>query len=161
MILGEPIPVTITDGKKPDFVKSGDRCDIFTKGAWHVGNLVRDWTWHSRITAIKLLADHPYYARNKQMTETPVTLEALDAAAKYAGHTTPNNAARSVLKNPQKGCSLYALARMIIKHEPELIAESFDARTDREYRVLYDENFNGGLCEYRCLIKQHIEDAKP
>jgi hypothetical protein len=170
-IWGAEIPVTITDGKKPEFVSAGKRCAIWAKDAWHGegGNVTaRDWNWHGGITAIKLLFDSPYYKKVEQMTDTPVTLEVLEAAARYAGHINPKNSAESAAKNPQESCSLHALARMVMKHEPELIAESFEARTQREFGNLLLRNDMDAACEsgaglrgYRQFILQHIKDAKP
>jgi hypothetical protein len=166
-IWGAEIPVTITNGEKPEFVSAGKRCAIWTKDAWHGegGNMkARDWTWHGGITAIKLLFDSPYYKKVDEMTSAPVTPDALEAAARYAGHSNPKNSAESAAKNPQESCSLRALARMIMQHKPDLVAESFDARTEREFdqistrgAVEYDYLVN----MYRHYIQQHIKDAKP
>jgi hypothetical protein len=101
------------------------------------------------------------------MTDTPVTLEALEAAARYAKHTNPKNSAESAAKNPQESCSLRALARMIMQYKPDLIVESFEARTEREWKKLEDVAFEGivgfraSLSTYRHYIQQHIKDAKP
>jgi hypothetical protein len=57
---------------------------------------------------------------------------------------------------------------MIMQHKPDLIAESFETRTEREcghlfFRGKLDTSFDTGatLREYRRLIQQHIKDAKP
>jgi DNA topoisomerase IA len=53
---------------------------------------------------------------------------------------------------------------MIMQHKPDLVAESFNARTEREFdqistrgAVEYDYLVN----MYREYIQQHIKDAKP
>jgi hypothetical protein len=97
----------------------------------------------------------------KQMTGIPVTLEALEAAARYAGYRDPSNSSVVAFHTPKSRPTLFALARMIMEHEPDLIAESFDARTEREYYHAFQQPFSNGLLDYRDFIQQHIKDAKP
>jgi hypothetical protein len=171
MIWGESIPVTITNGEKPCWLDDDDICAILQGSGWlgiYVKVSAQHWTWRSCTTAIKLPADHPYYAKDRQMTDAPVTLEALEAAAKYAGWYTKGDAEGWFRDNRNDAALGYALAKMIMKHEPELITESFDARTEREFGdLLFHNNLDPAydtdpaLREYRRLIQQHIEDAKP
>ena len=66
---GAEIPVTIVD-RKPDFVGDDDVCSVYSTGSWwglSKKNKSRYWTWDPGITAIKLLADHPYYTEDKPM----------------------------------------------------------------------------------------------
>jgi hypothetical protein len=100
----------------------------------------------------------------KQMTDIPVTLEALEAAARYAGYRDPSNSSVVAFHTPKSRPTLFALARMIMQHKPDLVAESFNARTEREFdqistrgAVEYDYLVN----MYREYIQQHIKDAKP
>jgi len=99
------------------------------------------------------------------MTETPVSVEALEAAAKMVGEAWSNydlnlllnDADRGELhtwKYPDQPKTLLALARMIQKHEPELIAESFERRTAREWDACTS------LSQYRQFIKQWQGEAQ-
>jgi hypothetical protein len=44
-----------------------------------------------------------------------------------------------------------------MKHEPELIAESFDQRTEREFNE-FVETGCGSLEKYRAIVRKHLED---
>jgi hypothetical protein len=106
------------------------------------------------------------------MTDTPVTTEALKAAARMAGTTSDfgsNEAYQGILDRVDyhsKNKELIALARMIQKHEPELIAESFDARTRREFGEIFGlvgrlgYNLGGCVEAYRNFIRQYQDEAK-
>jgi hypothetical protein len=99
---------------------------------------------------------------------TPVTIEALNAAAKMAGTISQcqfgNGHIPTIYRCPEIYPTEHALARMIEKHEPELIAESFDARTSREWDAMENEARFGGIeaahAKYREFIRQYQDEAK-
>jgi hypothetical protein len=156
---GPEIPVTIIDGKRPDWLREDQVCQIRDSGIWYgwgAGLSGMDYDWNANVTAIKLLADDPYY-QTLQPDEPKVTLEALEAAAKYAGYRNPKNNIQSVLKNPEHYQMSHALARMIMKHEPHLIEKSFEDRTAYEFNQIWANH--KGLEQYQNFIKQHIKDA--
>jgi hypothetical protein len=104
-----------------------------------------------------------YESLGADMTETPVTIEALEAAAKMAGFADfSKRYDGDELTNGFQD----ALARMIQKHEPELIAESFEARTHREFKEMIGPLVNQGwdlndmLASYRQLVKQWQKDTR-
>jgi hypothetical protein len=91
---------------------------------------------------------------------TRVTTEALDAADKMAGveHWHERDVITAEIYK-------HALAHMIQKHEPELIAESFDARTRREFGEFYPfrdmtVGFTSNLEAYRKFIRKYQDEAK-
>jgi hypothetical protein len=158
---GPGILVTIIDCKKPGAASAGKPCAIWTKGIWHGedGSMEgRNWHWHSAITAIKLLADDPYY-QTLAPDEPEVTIEALEAAAKYAGLRDPKYNTQGILENPRHYKMPHALARLLMKHEPHLIEKSFEERTAAEFGVMWAHGQFVGLEQYRKYVKQHIEEA--
>jgi hypothetical protein len=169
-IWGPKILVTITNDERPEFVSAGKRCAIWVKDAWHGegGKMeARDWMWHGGITAIKLLFDSPYYKKVEQMTDTPITLEALEAAAKLLC-LNPDKAAKVCLEYPDSNQPIQNVARLLMQYKSDLIVESFEARTEREFGNLSLRNdmdaayeSGAGLRGYRRYIQQHIKDAKP
>lgn len=100
------------------------------------------------------------------MIKTP-SLEALKAAAKMAGFAKPDSVAidASMLGEVRTDFALNALADMIAKHEPELIAESFDERTAREVKNLclvasVTVPYETCLAQYRQYIRQYKDEVK-
>ena len=79
---GAEIPVTIVD-RKPVFFGDYDLCDVAVGagGNWCGGRLefrACQWNWNPAITAIKLLADHPYYTKeNAMVISREAAIEAL------------------------------------------------------------------------------------
>jgi hypothetical protein len=160
---GPEIPVTITDGKRPDWLREDQVCCIKIRRdgeyIWHGSGsslTVSGHVWSSNITAIKLLRDDPYY-QTLQPDEPEVTFEALKAAAKYAGHTDPCNSASNAFHCPRNSVTLVTLAKMLMKHEPHLIEKSFEEQTAAEFYLIWANH--KGLEQYQNFIKQHIKDA--
>jgi hypothetical protein len=168
---GPEIPVTIIDCKRPDWLRDDQVCclKIIRDGeyVWHGAghNLPASfYSWRSRITAIKLLADDPYY-QTLTPAEPEVTLEALEAAAKYAGYRHLKNNIQCVLENPEHYPMSHAIARLLMKHEPHRNVLSFDERTVFEFGIIQDDFENNlygksAIDRYRIFIKQHIKDAE-
>ncbi len=66
---GADIDVNIVH-RKPDFVKDDDICAVYTDGRWyglHGRCFGKAWFYDSPTTKIKLLANHPYYTKDKKM----------------------------------------------------------------------------------------------
>jgi hypothetical protein len=162
---GAEIPVTIVDSKKPDWLRDDAICAIKLFKDWcGLGsfNAAHVWFWCSEITAIKLLANDPYYTQQK-----PVTVEALKAAAKLAGTACEfksDTTYHGILLDQHNAANkeLKALAHLIMECKPELIAESFDDRTAREWCEMHkvDENGDKLIDLYRKYVRKHIEDSK-
>ena len=104
---GAEIPVTIVD-RKPDFVGDDDLCAIYQSKTWLDHNRASRWGWHSGITAIKLLADHPYYAKERTMI---ISREAAIEALKRLGIPNGPNRVAEILAN--RDPSSYQLAKAI------------------------------------------------
>ena len=65
---GAEIPVPIVD-RKPDFVGNDDVCAVY-QNYWYGEKdqfPAKWWNWRRSVTTIKLLADHPYYTKEKTM----------------------------------------------------------------------------------------------
>jgi hypothetical protein len=93
--------------------------------------------------------------RNECSAQKPVTIEALEAAAKLAGEMP------QTIYGQQQLALMYrtALARLIMETRPELIAKSFDDRTQREWYDLRG-GYADGLEQYRKYVRQYQDEAK-
>jgi hypothetical protein len=95
-----------------------------------------------------------------------VTLEALEDAAKYAELSNIESYIENVVKSPKNYRTWYALARMLMKHEPHLIKQSFEDRTAAEYDRIYldgsglhKDRREHGLEQYRKYVMKHVEES--
>ncbi len=95
-IWGAEIPVTIV-GRKPDFVGDDDRVLIFYGATACGDNMAEFIFWDSRITAIKLPADHPYYKKEKSMTDIVISREAAIEALRRNGYAVSEDAIARVI----------------------------------------------------------------
>jgi hypothetical protein len=77
---GAAIEVTITNGQKPDMLADDQVCAVRCNGVWFGlpwEDRAATYVWTDSITAIRLLADDPYYKRGEELPPIEFRMEAL------------------------------------------------------------------------------------